>query len=494
MPPLRIVEQSDKKAMATLAAFMAESASGPEALSRLLANRDKDLAWIRDESLRNDVAWGLARELLVEGKEKEAANTIQHLVEQGYSSGEAAKWAPRAALAGKILFASGNEADAAYFFQKAAQGYRDNKQPKEEAGMLDSLGSALIAMNRTDDAMAVLARVDGLSTRTPLVRARVLATMGRIARAQGKNDEARKYFTSAMALWPDGQKEDGGDMGSAKVCLAEALLESGRNDEAEKMFRNGLSELHGKDGELSFTTSALRGLAQIASQKGNYQEALSWLYKAEGAAMGRIAHSDAFWPCLYDQRGWVLLNKAEPKEAAADFRKVVGSSSAPDARVQSCEGLGEAYIELGRAEDAHKYLSEAIRLREEHYPGDFVSLGRVYKGLGMACDLLGRNEDALQAYNKAVEAFEKAGKGGKFPLYSETLLCKSHALTELSRWQEAADAFQRVIPLLEGEEKVETLKLLANCYDQLGMRDKGDECWRQAGFPRVAPAAPSRRR
>lgn len=494
VPPLRIIEQSDEKAMATLANFMAESASGPEALARLLQNRESELAWIRDESLRRDVTWGLARELLVEGGNGDALNIIRELIEQGYAKGETGKWASRSELVGKILFSRDDMAKASFYFHKAAEGYSKDKQTKQEIKVLDGLVSCMIATNRMDDVMTVLAKLNELTINDPLDRSRILATMGRIARLQGKSADSRKYFKTAMELWPEGGTSgEDENLGSARICLAEALLESGRTDEAEKLFRSGLAVLRGKDSELSFTTSALRGLAQIASGKQKYQEALAWLYQAEGAAKGRLPQHDTFWPCLYDQRGWVLLNKADRVEAVKDFLKAVDATAAPDAQAQACEGLGMAYLELGKEKQAHQYLAKAIELRLKLFPDDLLSLGRVYKNLGMANDLLGQNEDALDCYGKSIDALQKSGNAGKSPLYIETLLCKCHTLCELSRWQEAVDAFNVVIPLLEGEPKVETLKQLATCYDNLNMRDKGDECWREAGYPRVISSKKSRR-
>jgi hypothetical protein len=60
-PPQQVILQSDEKAMKTLAEFMADSVSGPDALIDLIQHRNERLAWIHDEELRADVAWGLPR-------------------------------------------------------------------------------------------------------------------------------------------------------------------------------------------------------------------------------------------------------------------------------------------------------------------------------------------------------------------------------------------------------------------------------------------------
>ena len=40
---------------------------------------------------------------------------------------------------------------------------------------------------------------------------------------------------------------------------------------------------------------------------------------------------------------------------------------------------------------------------------------------------------------------------------------------------------------------VENYKQLGRCYDELGMKEKADDCWKESGFPRVRMASPGRR-
>ncbi len=47
--------------------------------------------------------------------------------------------------------------------------------------------------------------------------------------------------------------------------------------------------------------------------------------------------------------------------------------------------------------------------------------------------------------------------------------------------------------MLEGEQRSENYKQLGRCYDELGMKEKADDCWKESGFPRVRMASPGRR-
>lgn len=128
-----------------------------------------------------------------------------------------------------------------------------------------------------------------------------------------------------------------------------------------------------------------RGLARISTEQGNYEEALAYLYQAEGAARGVLPADHAFWAGLYDQRGWVnILRKASP-EARADFLKAIANSSAsPVISAQSREGLGKAWLDAGEGGKARENLEKALQLRKSHFASDLLSLGRVYYSLGLA--------------------------------------------------------------------------------------------------------------
>lgn len=491
VPPERIIVQSDQKAMGILAQFMADSVSGAESLEQMLKNREERLSWIRDKDLRADVMWGLARDLLLEDRNsKVSPESILSLIRE-YSVTDALKWAGRAEWTGDVLSSYKRDEDAVVFFNIALNGYQQAKDKGKEYKCYARLLSSYMSLNRQDDVLGVLESMYSLSP-DRAAKSSIRATMARIVRQQGKNDLAGNYFREALQLLPENDLNVSNvDVGSAKICMAELMMESGRYEEAGKLFKEGLGQLDGDPAVLSFMLSAYRGLAKIESMNKKYPEALARLFQAEGAAKGHLAPKDPFWSCLYDQRGWVLLDKAEPDIALKEFKKVIVLDGPADALAQSLEGAGFASILLGKEEEACNYLGKALKLREEQFPDDKVSLARVYKHLGTANDLSGNNAEAVDYFNRAVNLLKETGKDQDM-LYLESLLCKAYVLSEGKRWNEAIEAFNAAMPLLKGEQRVETLKNLATCYDNSGRRDKGDECWKEAGFPRVVVSTKKR--
>lgn len=136
---------------------------------------------------------------------------------------------------------------------------------------------------------------------------------------------------------------------------------------------------------------------------------------------------------------------------------------------------------------ARENLEKALQLRKSHFASDLLSLGRVYYSLGLASDMAGDREGALTAYAGAVDSLLKCVEGAeRRDLLVQSYLCKAYALCDGEQWKEAAEAFEAVLPMLEGEQRSENYKQLGRCYDELGMKEKADDCWKESGFPGCA--------
>ncbi|MDD3013073.1 MAG: tetratricopeptide repeat protein [Candidatus Gastranaerophilales bacterium] len=65
-------------------------------------------------------------------------------------------------------------------------------------------------------------------------------------------------------------------------------------------------------------------------------------------------------------------------------------------------GLGMAYKELGRYDDAYKATRMAIKLKPSYY--------QAYYNLGLILEMQGRNQEAIQAYDKFLDEVPGAEK------------------------------------------------------------------------------------
>ena len=469
-----------------------------ESLAGILDNREERLAWIRDPELRTETAWGLTRELISRDGVDRALPAARELIDAGYASGRYRVWAPRADAVAKALLAEHQYSPAYGYLKTAVEGYEKEGMAEPLVRALQTMSSIDQMLNRNEEANVLLQHaVDAaahLGTDALPVRSRLMAAQGRLARATGRIPESRAYFKKALALCPQPDKTTG-DLALASISMGEAMLEAGRKDEARELFLKGLTGSENASYLLNDCLNALRGLARISTEQGNYEEALAYLYQAEGAARGVLPADHAFWAGLYDQRGWVnIMRKAAP-EARADFLKAIANSAAsPVISAQSLEGLGKAWLDAGEGDKARENLQKALQLRESHFASDVLSLGRVYYSLGLASDMAGDRESALHAYAGAVDSLLKCGEGPeRRSLLVQSYLCKAYALCDGEQWKEAVETFEAVLPMLEGEQRSENYKQLGRCYDELGMKEKADACWKESGFPRVRMASPGRR-
>lgn len=497
--PSVVVQQSDEKAMHYLSRLMADVFSSKESLAGILENREERLAWIRDPALRAETTWGLVREMIDRGGVAQALPVARELIETGYRSGQQKLWAPRADFIASSLLAAHQHIPAYEYLQMALLGYEKEGMLAEMVPTLQTMSSIDQMMNRNEEANILLERAvqaaGRLGKEALPVQSRLRAAQGRLARTNGRIQESRDYFGKALALYPSEMGKTTGDLALASISMGEAMLEAGRKAEARELFLKGLSGSENASYLLYDCLNALRGLARISTEQGNYEDALAYLHQAEGAARGGLPANHAFWSGLYDQRGWVnILRKASP-QARADFQKALANGSAtPIITAQSSEGLGKACLDAGEGAQAMEHLNKAVEIRESHFSLDLLSLGRVYHSLGMANDMAGERQGALKAYSQAVETLKKCGEAPSCKsLLIQAYLCQAYALCDGQQWQEAVDVFEAVLPMLEGEQRSENYKELARCYDELKMPAKADECWKQSGFPRVRQSVPVRR-
>lgn len=139
-------------------------------------------------------------------------------------------------------------------------------------------------------------------------------------------------------------------------------------------------------------------------------------------------------PDVYAKRGFYLIRRERYDEALADFRK--GGEL-----VQSDGGFpygeGQTYEKLGQHEKAVERYTEAIRRN--------ATVTTYYRERGSAYNYLGKFQEALADYDKALEL------GYAFPFPRETSysnLGRSYALLRLKQYRRAIDDLDAVLKVV----------------------------------------------
>lgn len=491
-----VSEAVNTAAVENLTHFMQATSRDDASLLATVANRETELGWIRDPDVRREAEWMLAQSLIDRGLALQATELLAELFR---SAPAQPVWARRAMVTARGLAEEGRMQEALAYYRYASTRFAAAGQSEGQLRALTSMVELLASMEGEEE---VLSALEGLQHEAAALgkvgqnlRAHILASMGRLYRMHGDHTRALTCFEEALSgMNPD---ETPG-LASAAVCYGSALLEKGDREQAERFLRDGVSRLGDNPAEAPYLVSALRDLAFLEQERGNADAALALLYRAEGAAMGRIAPQSNFWLCLFDQRGWVHYAREAYEPALADFHRAlafVGGSE--ELRVQPLEGAGRCGIALGKAEEAERCLRDCLELRQRLYPSDAMALGRVNLLLGQACDMTGKGKEAAEAYGRAAELLP-ADRAAEDRLLA--LMGRAYALSQREEWEAASAVWEEVLPLVqEDAARTSEVRSQLQLCRRYGAGDAQEE--QESGAtpgrssrPSSAPARRSRRR
>lgn len=461
-----VPETVNKAAVENLRHFMQAATSEDQALLKAVRERKTGLAWIKDPALRLEAEWTLAQALIDRGLAHEGTEMLDGLVQQAPAT---AVWGRRTLIVARSMASEGCVKEAFACYRSAAERFAflgdKEGQLKAMAEMVELLAASSAGSDTALPALDALQRqASSLGAEGKELRANILAYMGRLYRAHGNHAEALKCFEEALS-GVDLRKTPA--LASAEVCFGSALLEKGDRARAAKLLRDGVRRLGDGPADAPYLVTALRELARLEQEEGQLDRALALLYRAEGAATGRIADQSAFWICLYDQRGWINYTRGDYEQALTDFSRAVGlEGTAPAMRAQPLEGAGRCYMALGRADEAHAVLEECLALRGKCYPEDTAALGRINLLLGQACDLVGQTEKAAEAYGNAATLLSSPEQEND---RLNAMLGRAYALTQMGEWQTAVEAWTELRPLVkeDADRRSEVETQLAACQRRL---------------------------
>lgn len=442
-----VSEAVNTAAVENLTHFMQATSRDDASLLATVANREKELGWIRDPDVRREAGWTLAQALIDRGLALQATELLAELFR---SAPEQPVWARRAMVTARGLAEEGRMQEALAYYRYASTHFAAAGQSE---GQLRALTAMVELLASTEGDEEVLSALEGLQHEAAALgeagqnlRAHILACMGRLYRVHGDHARALTCFEEALSgMNPDETPE----LASAAVCYGSALLEKGDRERAERFLRDGVSRLGDNPAEAPYLVSALRDLAFMEQEQGNTDAALALLYRAEGAAMGRIAPQSNFWLCLFDQRGWVHYTKEAYESALADFHRALALMGGnEELRVQPLEGAGRCGIALGKAEEAERCLRDCLELRKRWYASDTAALGRVNLLLGQAYDMAGKSAEAAEAYGQAAQLLPADSAADDRLL---ALMGRAYALAQRKEWEAASAAWEEILPLVKAD-------------------------------------------
>ena len=142
-------------------------------------------------------------------------------------------------------------------------------------------------------------------------------------------------------------------------------------------------------------------------------------------------------------------------------------------------GLGRAYSRLGRLDDAHDHLQQAIDLYRE--VGDQIGEATVCLALAFVLEWQGRPRDVLEATSRALELFRAAGhQGGEANALSAVGWC--HA--QLGDYEQAVMYCEQALTLVQKTEDLSceaaAWSSLGYAHHHLGQYARAVDCYRRS--------------
>ena len=277
--------------------------------------------------------------------------------------------------------------------------------PEERPGAAESLARAHAALGELPRAIAVLEKCVARYADQPLLFVRFSALLGAALTDSAEFSVAERVILAAL----EKGRELNDPQSRARLLWSQSklLMEQGRCLEAEGYAERTLETLRGTEDAFSVAL-ILQTLAYIRLELGRPEEALELL--DEGwptiASMGNPLEQTQY----RIERARALAATGALDEAgsiAMDCVAALGDTHRVDGG-RALVVLGEVFEAVGEPERAREVYELAIERLEREPPGRY--LVKAYKQLGTLLRSLGKSEEALELFDRALALQDRAGR------------------------------------------------------------------------------------
>lgn len=278
---------------------------------------------------------------------------------------------------------------------------------------------------------------------------------------------------------PDGQAVD-----DARFTLAQILARLGRHREAEDLFE----EANAQD-QLKYPAAhqqrwaALNNLAVMRGERRDYLGQLAVLQHIEAQMVKDVAPGNPSLVSVQNNKAYTLLRLKRTDEAALILEQLVKVLSAerPEtdgALLRARAQLASAYTYKGEHVKAIALHERTKSLRESTLPVQHPEIANSWHSLGYALEQADRKEDALAAYDTALQ-MRKQRVGFAHPETIRSVRAFAGLLAELGDYAKAEIVYR------QGVEGAENLREYGYHADWLRQSEFADAVGQYKSYARV---------
>jgi serine/threonine protein kinase/tetratricopeptide (TPR) repeat protein len=261
-------------------------------------------------------------------------------------------------------------------------------------------------------------RIERELVETPVVRARLLDTMGQVFRSLGHNDTAEPLLREALALRRQHLDANDARIGESLGRLGRVRADRGQVDEALALYGEARAIIERASGRSSAAyAEVLNNTGLVQMDAGRFEQAAATLADAV-AIMRRLPRSPTseIGSALHNlavaqyELGHYVEAEAIYREAATRIEERLGSAAAHPHTIMLRAGHGLVLRSLKRLSEARAVLERGVADARRVYTQPHPALGTIINNLALVAQDQG-DLDAAESFFREVLAIDRAVSG-----------------------------------------------------------------------------------
>ncbi len=303
----------------------------------------------------------------------------------------------------------------------------------------------------------------------PLVRARLLQTIGEIYTKMAVFDSAEESIAEALEIRSSRLADDHPDLLDSVNQLGVVYRRQGRLDEAEPLLRRVLAAREGAaEPDQEAIALALNNLGNLLWSQRRLEEAEAVQRRALQIRERALGSGHEDLAETLNNLGAILMAQRRYAEAQTVLQRsadVFGRTMGKDHPRYGAGlfNLGQVEEDLGQWPEAENHLRQALEIWTAAYGAEHPRTLMARTSLGSLLTTLGRESESAEVLRDLLAAQERTGADDRVLAATSTSLGK--ALAGAGRFGEARDSFERVLSIYLaefGEEHDSTLRARAD--------------------------------